>query len=309
VDFVYFRRFSHLRSIDSVSGVRVELPLGPTTPYVVGDWAATRHSRNLEIDLPARRVDSSLNAGIDVQLSGKTLIGVSTGRSRVDYKGDTIYLDTDLADALGATVAVTGVRVRYALTPFTTIGADAERDRTDFPVATERNADGVRLMSFVEFQPLALVSGRMQVGFRRRSFLDESSPPFRGTVARVDLAYTLGRTRFAVAGQRDLSYSYRADERDYLLAGVEFSVTQRLANAWDVGGSVGRFGLIYGLGDPRGIRQSQEERVINYAVNVGYRIDRTRVGFQVARQTRSSDFSAGRGYEGTQIGSSLTYAF
>ena len=311
VDFLYFKRVTQFRAIDSVGGVRVEWPLSRTTPYIGADWASTRHRRNFEIDLPVRRVDLSWNAGVNVQLSGKTSIGVTTRRSRLDYKGDTIYLDSDLAQALGATAAMSGMSFRYALTPLTMVGAEFELDQTEFPAAADRNSDGFRLMSFVEFQPVALVSGRAEVGIRRRSFLDESSPPFRGMVARFDLAYTvLERTRFTVSGQRDLSYSYRADERDYLQAGVQFSVTQRLANAWDVGGSVGRFGLIYGLGDPTGIRRSRVvETVINYAMDVGYRIDRTRVGFQVARQTRSSDFSAGREYEATRIGSSVSYGF
>ena len=157
-------------------------------------------------------------------------------------------------------------------------------------------------MSTVEFQPLAALSGSAQVGVRRRAFVDGNDPPFQGTVAVVDLAYTLlGRARFTIRGQRDLSYSYRADQRDYLQTGVELSVTHRLGNIWDVGGTFGRFRLDYGPGDPREIGAPSVERVSSHSVNVGYRIERTRLGLQVARQTRTSDFSADRGYEGLQV--------
>jgi hypothetical protein len=310
IAFVYFKNVSHYRSIDMDSAARVEVRLGRTTPYVGGDWISARHRRNFEIDLPARRVDTSWNGGVDLQLSGKTSIGVMTRRSRLEYTGDTIYLDSDLARVLGATAATTGVRVRYALTPLTAVGAEIEKDQAEFPATANRNSEGVRVTSVVEFQPRALVSGRVQVGFRRRSFLDAAAPPFRGTVARVDLAYTLlGRTRFSVTGQRDLSYSYRADERDYLLTGLEMAVTQRVGGAWDIGGRLGRFGLRYGLGDLNEGRPSLQERVISYGVDVGFRLDRTRVGFQLSRQKRTSDFSTFRGYEAMQIGSSVSYGF
>jgi hypothetical protein len=310
VDFIYFKRLSEIRSIDSDNGAHVDLLLGRLTPFVDGSWTNARFRRNLEIDKPVRRVDSSLSAGVDLRLSGKTSIGATTQRSRLDYRGETIYLDTDLARALGATATFIGARFRYSLTPFTTVGADVEQDRNDFAIAKERNSDGFRLMSVIEFRPFALVSGHAQVGIRRRTFLDGNVPQFQGTVARIDLGYTLlERTRFAVSGQRDLSSSYRADQRDYLQTGADLSITQRLGTAWDVVGTVGRFSLIYDLGDASRTGTSRAERVLSYGIDVGYNIERTRVGFQVARQTRSSDFSGERGYEATRIGSSVTYGF
>jgi hypothetical protein len=136
--------------------------------------------------------------------------------------------------------------------------------------------------------------------------VDGNVPPFQGTVARVDLSYTLlARTRFTVTGERDLSYSYRIDQRDYLQTGADLTVTQRLANAWDVNGNLSRFALIYGLGDPNG----RAERITSYGFGVGYHIEKTRFGLQLGRQTRSSDFSADRGYEGMRIASSVDYRF
>jgi Putative beta-barrel porin 2 len=304
VDFIHFMQLNQLRSIDTVNGAQVELLLWRLTPYVRGGWANTRHRRNFEIDLPLRRLDASWDAGVDLQLSGKTSIGVMTRRSRTDYEDETIYLDTDLTRYLGFTATINGVKGRYSLTPLTTVGADVEQDRNEFTVTGERNSEGFRVLSFVEFQPFALVSGSALIGVRRRTFVDGNAPPFQGMVGRVDLAYTLlGRTRLAVAGGRDLSYSYRADQRDYLQTGVQLSVTHRLANAWDVQGTLGRFTLFYG--DSIGTR----ERVLSYGLNVGYRIERTRVGFQVARETRTSNVSVGRDYLGTRIASSVSYGF
>jgi hypothetical protein len=308
VDFVYFREMSQLRSIDTDDGVRVGLLLGRVRPYVGADWASARHRRNFEIDLPVRRVDSSWVAGVDFSLSGKTSVGVISRRSREDFKGETAYLDSDLAFYLGATTTIEGARLRYALTPLTTIGINVEQDRSDFAFASERNSEGFRVMSTVDFQPFAAVSGSAQVGVRKRTFTDSHVPPFQGTVARIDLGYTLlGRTRFAVSGQRDLSYSYRPDQRDYLQSGLALTLTQRVANTWDVEGTLGQFSLIYGLTGISGT--SPTERVTSYGLGVGRYIEHTRVGFEVARQTRTSDFSGSRDYEGMRIASSVSYRF
>ena len=79
-----------------------------------------------------------------------------------------------------------------------------------------------------------MISGRAQVGVRRRTFDDGSVSPFHGTIARADVAYTLlGRTRMAVSVQRDLSSSYRADQRDYLQTGVDC----RSPTGWGTGGT------------------------------------------------------------------------
>jgi hypothetical protein len=309
-NFIHFRKVSEINAIDMLTTGRVELPLGRLTPYFGGDWTNTRHRRNFEIDLPVRQVDSSWNAGVDLRLSGKTSIGVTRRQSRVDYKGDTNYLGSDLAQYLGATAAITGAEFRYSLTPLTTIGADIEQDRTEFEIATERDSDGFLVASVIEFRPLALVSGSARLGIRRRTFIDGNAPSYRTVVTRFDLAYTLlGRTRFAVTGQRDLSYSYRADQRDYLPTGVELAVSHRVANAWDVRGALGQFKLIYGLGVPDGPLSSRSEGVLTYRLGVGYHIEKMIVGFEVSRETRTSDFTVNRDYEATRIASSVSYDF
>jgi putative beta-barrel porin BBP2 len=306
VDLNYFQRFNEIRSVDTDSHGAVAVLLGRLTPHVGGSWTNARHRRNFEIDFPVRRVDQWWDAGVDVNVSPKTAIAVMTRRSRAEYTGETVYLDSDLASLLGDTSTVRGVGVRYAVTPLTTVGAEFEQDTERLPRAPERNADGVRLMSVVEFRPFALVSGQAQIGVRSRTFNDRSVPPFHGTVMRLDLSYNLlARTRFTVRAQRDLSYSYRADERDYLQTGIEVSVARRIAAAWDMIGTVGRFNLLYGLA----ARNRQAERVLTYGVDVGRNMLHSRVGFQVGRQTRSSDFAVGREYEEMRLSSSVAYRF
>ncbi len=313
LDFVYFKELSHIRSIDNDHAARAELPLGRVLPYAGGSWASTRHRWNFEIDTPARRVDSSVDGGVDVRFSPKTSIGVTAQRSGVEYKGETEFQGTVLARQLNGRTTAQGVKLRYALTPLTTVGFDARRYQNDFSMVPERNSKGTRIASVVELKPTALISGRAELGVVSRRFVDGTVPRFRGMLARVDLSYTLlGRTRFNFDVQRDLSASYRAEHRDYLQTGVQLSVTHRLTNLWDVRGTVQRFRLEYGLRDGPGPEDGAGpavESVGGYGIEIGYLVSTARVAFAVERQARRSDFSGRRDYERTRVISSLTYGF
>ncbi len=309
LDFVYFQKVSQYRSTDTVDSARVEFLLGRLVPYVGGAYENARHRQNFEIEVPVRRVIAGWNAGVNVWLTGKTSFGLTTRRSSVDYTDEAVYDGTNLERYLGGNTAGEGVRLRYAVTPFTMIGTGVEQYRNRFPLEPERDADGVRVTSFVEFHPLAAVSGHAEFGTLKRTFVDGSAPPFQGRVSNVDLGYTmLGRTRFSVSAQRDVQYSYQADRRDYLQTGVELSVTHRLADSWDVRGAVGHFVLTYAsVGPPETGTPADEETVLTYGVGVGRYIAGMRVGFQVARQQRTQ--SGDRDYERTRVLSSVSYGF
>ena len=311
VDFVYFKEFSKFRSVDTNNAGQIELLLGRLTPHAEGAWINAQH-RNFEIDIPVRRLDSVWGGGLDVRVSGKTSLGILARRSRVDYKGDTVYLDSDLARYLDAVASAEGLRFRFAATPFTTVGVDVEQYSNRLSRAPERNSDGNLVAATFEFDARAQLSGSAKVGLTRRTFVDGASPPFQGVVARADLTYVLlGQTRFTLGLQRDLSLSFRADERDYLETSVRLSVTHRLAGGWDVGGSFGRFRLGYGLGESSssGTQVADDETGVGYSVDLGYQLSRSRFGVQAARQTRSSEFSTFRDYEQTRIVSTVTYRF
>jgi hypothetical protein len=325
-DYVYFRELSQIRSIDPINSVHAEMLLNRVVPYISASLESRRHREYdrfafdrgpgpepglFEIDDPIRRRRWGWVAGVDVRLTGKTSVGAYTRRTHVTYTGNTIYRGVDLARYLAADGRADGVRLRYALTPYTTIGADLERHETTFTRVPERNSDGLSLTSTVSFAPLAAVNGYASVGTRRRTFVDGDAQTFDGFVASVGLGYTLlGRTRFMLNAHRDLAYSYRADYRDYLETGVDLAVMHRLGTTWDVRGTIGRFRMTYDFDEPaRPGGSAETERLMRYGVDVGRHIRRARVGFQVLHQTRASAAGPGRGYDRTRIGSSITYRF
>jgi len=309
-DFFYFKELSNLRALDTDTFARVELPLNRLTPYVEGNLANTRHRQNLEIDAIAKRRNDGVQVGTDVRLTAKASVRLYTGRSHIEYQPNSLYRETDLARSLNHTGSFEGLGFRYAATPLTTFAMNVEQGRDRFEFSSERNSDSFRVTPSVEFKPLALISGRAAVGFRRLRFREGDVPEFKGVVALVDLQYAFrGRTQFSIGASRDLEYSYIYS--NYVLAGFNSSVTQRLGDAWDVRGTGGRYRLTFRQG-PQGIagaRALPSETFLHFGLDVGYYIGRTRTGFSVQHYGRESDVSLGRGYERLRIGSSLTYVF
>jgi hypothetical protein len=168
-------------------------------------------------------------------------------------------------------------------------------------------------MPTVEFNPRALISGTASFGFRHRKSTAGTAPDFNGSVAFADLTYTLlGRTRFTVAGRRQLEYSYVVDRLDYLDASLTLGVSQRFADSWDVGGSITRSRLSYGnVSSPSDSTVTigfPDETILGWMAEAGYSFARTRVGVRVERFERQATAQL-RGYERLRIGSTLTYEF
>ena len=130
----------------------------------------------------------------------------------------------------------------------------------------------------------------------------------------ADLGYSLlGRTRFTVTGQRQLEYSY-IDNTDYLRGGVALSVTQRLGDSWDIGGSVGRDRLTYrqkaSLANPSITLGFADETVFFSRGNVRYNLGHTQIGADVEyRERLANQTQTFRGYQRLRVGSTLTYVF
>jgi hypothetical protein len=309
LDYVYYDRFSDLRSWDTDNALRAELSLGRFTPYAAGSWVNSRHGFGVEIDVPVRRLERAAELGADVKLSVKTSINVNATRSRTDFEDDeNEALRDGVARNMTRTVTGEGFSFRYEVTPFTTVALDVARQRERFGFSPGRDADSVWIGPAVEFKPLAVVSGRAEVGVRRRTFLDGEGAEYRGLAMLLNLRYTLlERTRFAVDVERDLKQSYRLAAQDYLLTGVTASVVHRLADPWDVRATVGRARLTYGVGAPGAI-VSDVETLLSSRVEVGFRMRRARLAVYLDYRARQADRFLRREYDRVRVASSVTYS-
>jgi len=310
LDMYYYRTLPSLRSVDTDNGAQVDLVLNRVRLFVGGSRLDTQRRQNFEIDAIAERVTDEATVGAEVHVTGKTSFTVSTHRTHLAYAPNSLYLGTDLGQALNHTAVGETVGLRYAITPLTLFGVEVVQDRARFESQFDRNSTELRITPSVEFSPFALVSGRASVGFYRRTF--SALAPQTGTSALVDLNYTLlGRTRFGISVNRKLEYSYLTVLYDYIEAGVTGSVTQRLGDSWELSGRLGRARLSYQSAATNvTAAQVPGETVVTSGVDVGYNLRHTRIGLYVEHNQRDTDQSApNRGYQRFRIGSSATYAF
>jgi hypothetical protein len=313
-DFYYFKKLSDLRALDSDNTARVELRLNRLTPYVAVMATSTRHRQNLEIDAVAKRRNKSVTAGADVRVGAKVSVGAYARTARLEYDANSLYLGTDLSRVLNYTSRAEGIGIRYVVTPFTTFTANVEQQRDRFEFSEIRNSDGSTVTTSVEFSPRALISGRASLGYRKSAFHSGDAPNFNGAVASGELLYTLlGRTRFAVGFRRQPSYSYIVERPEYVETAVGVSVTHRLGDAWDIGGSIDRGRLVYRQQGGRTLQPLiPSETVLTGGADVSYLTGRASVGFHVLHMARSTQALLPRrirGYERFRIGSTLTYGF
>jgi hypothetical protein len=319
-DMHYFKTMTDLNAVDSDHAARIDLPINRLTPYATGSLTDTRHQPSLEIDSLSRRRNAIVTAGLDLRLTPKLVANVNARGSRLEYEADSLYLGTDLSEELNHDSRGEGLGLRMAITPYTAVGVSVNRNRDRFDTAVYNDGDTRQVETFVEFNPAALISGRASVGFLHSEYLSGTVPEFNGTIASVDLTYTLrARTRILVNGRRNLQYSYVLGQQQYVESGILTRLTQRIGDAWDVGVSFGRGHLSYldsGVPvtpipeAPIPTSKPANETTWDTAFDVGYNLPRTRIGFHFEnRDRRTDDNSNTRQYARTRIGSTISYTF
>src|SRR5688572_13832103 len=227
--YLYFKEYDNQRAWNSSSEAKWEVPLARLTPFVAGTHVNSRERQGYEIDSRSRRRDTSVTAGSSLRLSGKTSFLVSFRQFDAKYDETETFLGTALAGALNRRERTTKVQFRYALTPLTTFVVDTDIGRDRFKVTNLRDADSVRVMPGFELKPLALISGRVFVGYRQFDPLSETLPDYRGLVAAVDAAYIRGATRFEAKVDRDVAYSFEAARPYYAL--LDMGLTVKIGRA------------------------------------------------------------------------------
>jgi hypothetical protein len=309
-DAYYFKQLTDLRAVDSDNSAHIEVPINRVLAYATTSLTSTRHRQNLEIDALARRRNDAVTVGMEVRLTAKLTGNLYSQRNRLRYDANSLYLGTDLSQALNHKSIGEGAELRYALTPLTSIAVGAMRSRDRFDFATDRNGNNTSVLTSIRFSPLALISGGVAVGVQKRTVIGGTGPDFNGTVTATDLAYTLlGRTRFTVSARRELEYSY-VYEADYIRTGVNLGVNQHLGESWDVGGSVGRDNLSYRSRGGSILSTFADESLDSLSGDIRYTLGHSQVGVQVDfRQRNAIEALAYRGYDRLRIASMFSYAF
>jgi hypothetical protein len=310
VGLVYFQRFDSQRSVNADGLYRLEVPLARVTPYVSHTLLYTRDRPGFEIDVRARRTESTVAAGADVEVGSRLSTGIAVRRGRHEYSAHETFQGAYLRELLNRDFESIELVVRHKATPLTTLVLLGESRRERFDESPVRDVDSVRIMPGVEFDQFAIISGKGFVGFRRMDFRSPDVPDFAGLVASGDLGYRLlGTTRFDLNLLRDIAYSYQVDEPYYVQTGATLSVTQVVKAGWDVVGRVGRQRLAYERRAGAVVVGDRVDGVWIVGGGAGYRFSQgLRLGINVDSYRRRSD-SARREYDGLLVGSTVTYEF
>ena len=306
-DLVYFQQYASERSVDADLDARIDIPGNRLTPWLSGGYANGRQRVGYEIDLRSRRVAKDVGVGIAARVASKTRVLLSGQRTRYAYDADAILLGTSLQEVLNHTSQSIDLQLHHTLTALTTVVIQGQGLRDRFEFAQQRDADSIRVQGGVDLDPLALIAGRVRVGYRRFKGVGGGLPEFTGLVATVGANFTVaGRTKVDVTGDRDVSYSFEREYPYYVLTGAIVTATPRLTEKWDVQLRTGRQRLAY-----RALEfvaaQGRIDRYTVLGTGVGYHVGREmRVGFNVDRERRSSAIDL-RQYHGYRLGTSVTY--
>ena len=306
--YLYFKEFADQRAWNTRNEAKWEVPLARLTPFVEGRYVNSQERQGYEIDSRARRHDDSFAGGTSLRVSGKTELVFSFKRSNIEYDEDEAYQGTSLANELNRREDISRMQFRYSLTPLTTFVVEGDFGRDRFDVANVRDTDSIKVMPGLDIKPLALVSGKLFVGYRAFDPLSAEVPDYRGLVARVEATYVRSSTRFEVKVDRDVAYSYEALRPYYALLDAGLTVTQRVTRSWELVGRGSRQRLAYRQVASEGGADAGTDKGYVAGGGVGYRMGETlRLGVDANYYTRRSEVEGRSDYEGLRVFGSISY--
>ncbi|CAN5887214.1 hypothetical protein BH18ACI5_BH18ACI5_16220 [soil metagenome] len=308
--YLYFREYHNQRAWNTSNDGKWEVPLSRFTPFIEGSYVNSKERMGYEIDSRSRRRDAAVGVGTSFRVAGNTSLIVSFRRFDAKYDETESLEALQLARALNRREDRTKAELRYALTPLTTFVVEGEAGRDRFTKTNLRDADTFKLMSGFQIKPLALVSGRVYVGYRQFQPLTSTLPDYRGLAVKVDAAYiSRGSTRFQVKVDRDVQYSFEPTRPYYALLDAGLEVTQRVGPTWEVLARGSHQRLNYRLiGSSEKPANTPGDTGYVYGAGIGYRpAPALRLGVDANYYTRKSDFVGRREYEGLRVFGSITY--
>lgn len=313
-DVVYYQKYSSERSVNPDVRVKGELFLNRITLFAEPSYLRSRQRLNYEIDARADRQEEAVRGGASVRVFRKLSIELAGQERRTRFGADETFNDISLQETLNRDSRTVSATVRAQATPYTTIVVRADRGTDRFEFSPLRDAETVRVMPGVEFNPRALVSGSAYVGFRRFTPASDALEPFSGVVASATLTYTLlGSTRFAFTADRDVTYSYERVQPYFVVDGYGLMVRRQLIGKSDI--TVGAQQHKYSYRDlllPGGVPADLDrvDTTRTWLATFGYRIGESmRIGFGASHRQRESNSARFRDYEGFRYATTVDYGF
>jgi hypothetical protein len=309
VSYVYFHRYTGLRSFNRQVSARLDVPIGVLTPYVADSYLNARQRPNFEIDQRVRRFENTFRIGTKVNFSDATSIDVEARRTEVTYDKSDQFRGFRLAESLNHRVEGILLAARHAVTPLTTFALEADARRDEFELDAGRTADAFRVAPVVEFKPLAAIAGRLMVGYRR--FVPSSNAPeFAGACAEGDLSTEIGGTRLQGTIERDVGYSFDPAVPYYIQTNVGADIVRAVSESWQILGGARWTSLAYEVGGALPASRDRRDTFTSVSAGAGYVLPNgMRLTLEVQRTARSSERGATSEFEGYRVVTGIRYGY
>lgn len=309
-DFVYFHEFTDERSINAGNEGRFEFLLNRVRPYVFGSVVNTSDRLNAEVDARAERRDWRVEAGALVALTPRASIVFAARRGSLAFEEDEFFNGVPLAATMNHDYDAYEGGLRFTLTPLTTLQVTGSYQRDRFDTASGRDTGIWRLTPTLDFDPNALISGRLTVGFT--SFEPDSSSiePYQGLTAAGQLTWRLNTTKLEGLIERDVRYSYELLQPYYVTTLGRLTLTQIITGPLDVQLVAGRQRLEYRDEVPLDVDVDRRaDTVTTWGGGIGFRVgDTARIGLNYEDASRDSRRPE-RNFDRQRVYGSLVYGF
>jgi hypothetical protein len=245
-DYIWFKEHTTERATNAAYSLRFNLSANRFKPYIGAERTQTHNRPSAEIDTRAERLDHTVVAGTNFNVSERTAITASARYAESLFDDGEQFRGVRLHHALNRTSWMYSGGVRYAVTPLTTIAVTANYAEDVFRESPLRDSRFYSVTPVVEFAPEAMIRGSFSAGYQRFSPNDPSLGDGNAFIMEGALNWSImARTTFDVSGKRNINYSYQDTEPMYLQTGGRLVVTHRLFGPIGLQGSAERQHLSY----------------------------------------------------------------
>ncbi len=186
-----------------------------------------------ELGIKSRRVENMFEANVGYRPGGRVSFGAVARKAQLRYDAAEQFEGNSLQFNLNRDSDSFGGSVAMAITPLTSAAASLEATRDRFLFASERDGNGYRALGGVQFQPIALLNGRAQVGFMRYTTL-QTRDVYGGPTYYLGVTLDRGPILLDVSGSRVIDFSFDPSRGFYVSTGLDVYSVVQLGRVWDV---------------------------------------------------------------------------
>lgn len=315
LDYVYFRRYSSERSINTSARATVTFaPVDRLQLSTGGSTADTRDRIDLVLDDRVRRYERTFDIGAKFQALKRLTVAFS-GRDFDRVVGDENGRQVVLRRTLTERVQSVTNTVQFAITPLTDLVFSGTGATHRFALFPQKNADSTEFTIGGAFKSGALVTGDVRIGYLRHLGLDDSTPDIESVVGGARLFWdTEERTRLGLILERTTGNVFQPEFSYALIDRAGGSIRHGLTQRFDMLLETYLEHYTYEQ-FARPVRppllpvrpEDATETSRRYTSEFGVRAGAIRVGINLSLVTRVSKIAATRDYNTMRVMINVSY--